>query len=267
MTYTRSVKAQAQRRTIPGIPRPLKKRCPSAESFYGTFSWKYQVWGTTGGWRNGEVNSPSPSPLPSREWDLSWGIGQNLRANPLQVLTDLGRSCVPACWGFPNGGGSLPTLPYVDYTRGSAHALPVLSNIHPCEGVLIKRCASFEYNRLANGVFWHPAQSVFPAVFKYKRYRCSKVLAACRNGFTLAVGAGYLRAIGDEPPIIFFNDCGKFIMHTRLPLPHNPASVPADGIIGDAIYLVNRYMWGIELLLNNNSMLFNPAKLYWGINR
>ena len=35
-------------------------------------------------------------------------------------------------------------------------------------------------------------------------------------------------------------------MHTRLPLPHNPAYVPVDGIIGDAIYLVNRYMWGID---------------------
>jgi hypothetical protein len=49
-------------------------------------------------------------------------------------------------------------------------------------------------------------------------------------------------------------------MHTRLPLPRNPASVPVDGIIGDAIYLVNHYMWGNYSTLLKVFFTFNLSR-------
>jgi len=123
------------------------------------------------------------------------------------------RFCERDDWAFPGALALLRCDPFADYTKVRAPYPAASENNHTDASAVKVRVVSLDNNRLKACRFWNTTERVFTPVLENQRDRFAKIRARLLGGSPLAIRAGNLGTICDEPFLVGLDDRGEFVMH------------------------------------------------------
>ena len=135
-----------------------------------------------------------------------------------RVATARDRSFLRDCPTLLRGEVLLQLLQFWDCTKENARYPLALENNHVCADSVAMSYASSHDNRFSNRVLWYAAHRILTSILKNEGDSIGKILPAFLNSAALSVSARYLRAVGDVPIVVSFNNRRELVVHNS-PLP------------------------------------------------